>query len=148
VIQMMRRVAVLQVLLAGVFAGGVGAQQLPMAVARLVDKQGQDVGLVKLHEVPAKGVMLRIEVTGLSQGPHQMQIHSVGRCESVFEGRAQSQGDLGNLVVPSPGRIELERVARRVTLADGSPNSLFDADGSAIVIYSDGVPAVCGVIQR
>jgi Cu-Zn family superoxide dismutase len=145
---MMRRVAVLQVLLAGVFAGGVGTQQPPMAVARLVDKQGQDVGLVKLHEVPARGVMLRVEVMGLSQGPHPIQIYSVGRCESVFDGSAAVQGDLGSLMVPSPGRIELERVARRATLVDGAPNSLFDADGSAVVIFSDGAPAVCGVIQR
>jgi Cu-Zn family superoxide dismutase len=145
---MMRRVAVLQILLAGVFAAGVGAQQTPMAVARLVDKQGQDVGLVKLHEMPARGVMLRVEVSGLSQGPHPIHIYSVGRCDSVFDGTAAVQGELGSLMVPSPGRIELERVARRVTLADGAPNSLFDGDGSAIVIYSDGAPAVCGVIQR
>ena len=144
------RVAVLQMLLAGVWAAGAGAQQQPMAVARLVDKQGQDVGLVKLHEMPGRGVMLRVEVAGLSQGSHAIQIHPVGRCDAVaFDVESDgSASELGNVMVPGPGRIELERVARRVTLAEGAPNSLIDADGAAILIFTDGAPAVCGVIQR
>jgi Cu-Zn family superoxide dismutase len=148
---MMRRVAVLQVLLAGWFAAGSGSQQLPMAMARLVNRQGQDVGLVKMHEMPGRGVMLKVEVSGLSQGSHAIQIYPVGRCDAAaFEaaGAGSHGAELGTLVVPSPGRIELERVARRFTLADGAPNSLIDADGTAILIFTDGSPVVCGVIQR
>ena len=57
-----------------------------------------------------------------------------------------------------PPRVEV--LARSVTLADGLLNSLFDADGSAIVIHTNaddnvsqpggnaGARVVCGVIQR
>jgi len=153
----MRRVAVLQMLLAGFLAAEAGAQQLPMAVARLVDRQGQEVGVVQLQEVPGRGVMLRLEVNGLLQGSHGIQIHPVGRCDDAFEGSGVrgarsanlTTGDLGTLTVPRPGRIEIEKLARRVTLMEGAPNSLLDSDGSAVLIFGDdGAPAVCGVIQR
>ena len=99
---------------------------------------------------------MRVEISGLAQGSHAIHIHPVGRCDDVFEGStvrgARSTapvGELGSLMVPRPGRIEIEKLARRVTLAEGGANSLFDSDGSAILIYGDdGSPAVCGVIQR
>jgi Cu-Zn family superoxide dismutase len=173
----MRRLALLFLLVTG-FATKADAQQMGMAAARLVDQQGKEVGHVKLFPMDTKGVMLQIEVSGLTPGAHGVHIHSVGRCEPPsFESAgahfnptnrthgAHSEspkhaGDVGNLQVPQPGRIESELLARGVTLADGAPNSLFDADGSAIVIHAgpddntsqpsgnSGAPIVCGVIQR
>jgi Cu-Zn family superoxide dismutase len=59
-----------------------------------------------------------------------------------------------NLRVPGEGRLEVERLASRVTLASGSHNSLFDEDGSAILIYAGAegegsdLAVLCGVVQR
>jgi Cu-Zn family superoxide dismutase len=158
--------------------GEMAAQQLPTAAARLIDAQGREVGIVRLQETPIKGVLLRIEVSGLSPGEHAIHIHEVGRCDApTFDstgghfnpwnhdhGAASSNGmhagDLLNLSVPGPGRIEVERLARTVTLADGLLNSLFDEDGSAIVIHAGpddytsqpsgnaGDPVACGVVRR
>jgi Cu-Zn family superoxide dismutase len=174
----MRRVAMLVVLLAAGLGADLGAQQLPTAVARLIDRHGREVGVVQLQETPVKGVLIRIEVTGLSAGSHGIHIHSVGRCEGPsfesagehFNPRNHSHGarspngmhagDLINLEVPGPGRMEAERLARGVTLASGLLNSLVDEDGSAIVIHENGddnvtqpsgnagARVVCGVIHR
>jgi superoxide dismutase, Cu-Zn family len=165
-------------LLACAFAGEAAAQQMLTATARLIDAQGREVGTVRLQETPIKGVLLRIEVSGLSAGDHAIHIHEVGRCDAPsFEsagghfnpwGHAHGAaspngmhaGDLLNLSVPGAGRIELERLARTVTLAEGLLNSLFDEDGSSIVIHAgpddyvsqpsgnSGNAVVCGVIRR
>jgi Cu-Zn family superoxide dismutase len=145
------------------------AQELPVANARLIDADGRVVGLVRLLEAPSRGVLLRIEVTGLVAGVHAIHIHERGRCEPpLFASAGARLHDRGesaaprvgraaerlNLRVPGEGRIEVERVASRFTLTSGSHNSLFDDDGSAILIYAgaDGegsdLAVVCGVIQR
>jgi Cu-Zn family superoxide dismutase len=145
------------------------AQEITVANARLIDAEGRVVGLVRLHEAPSRGVLMRIEVSGLLAGMHAIQIHERGRCEPpVFasagarlhdraeggEPRAGRAAERMNLRVPGEGRVEVERVAPRVTLASGSNSSLFDEDGSAILIYAGAEgegsdrAVVCGVIQR
>ena len=44
-------------------------------------------------------------------------------------------GDMPNLHVPQSGDLTVEVVNAAVTLDKGKPNSLFDADGSAIVAW-------------
>ena len=174
----MKRSALLALIITGALTQGAQGQQVLPAFARLVDQQGREVGIVELHQTARKGVMLRIEVSGLTTGSHGIHIHSVGRCDAPSFASAGAHldptnrahglrspdgphaGDLSSLEVPGAGRIEVERMARHVSLADGVANSLFDADGSAIVIHADaddnvsepsgnpGPPVVCGVIRR
>jgi Cu-Zn family superoxide dismutase len=174
----MKRAAWVAGLFIGTLAQGIQGQQVLPAVARLIDPQGREVGLVELHQTATKGVMLRIEVSGLTPGAHGIHIHAVGRCDPPsfdsagphFDPTNRAHGlrspdgphagDVGNLDVPGPGRIEVERMARHVSLADAAANSLFDADGSAVVIHanaddnvsqpsgSSGPLVVCGVIRR
>jgi Cu-Zn family superoxide dismutase len=144
------------------------AQEVSVANARLINSEGRVVGVVRLVEAPTRGVLMRIEVSGLLAGMHAIQIHERGQCEPpVFasagarlhergegEPRAGRAAERMSLRVPGEGRVEVERVASRVTLASGSHNSLFDEDGSAILIYAGAegegsdLAVACGVVQR
>jgi Cu-Zn family superoxide dismutase len=46
-------------------------------------------------------------------------------------------GDLGNITVDDSGRLSVTVTTSSVTLVPGQPNSLADADGSALVIHAD-----------
>jgi Cu-Zn family superoxide dismutase len=71
-------------------------------------------------------------------------------------------GDLPNLEADSSGKASMKVITTRVTLSDG-PLSLFDADGSTIIIHgnpdqmitgapksgvSGGPRVACGVIEK
>lgn len=155
----------------------LAAQSPIQATAELVDSAGNRVGEVMLSEMPGNGVVLTVRVRGLSEGLHAIHIHETGRCEPPsfesagghFAPRGQEHGflhaqgphagDLTNLHVSGEGEFRAELLAAGVTLAEGEPNSLLDADGSAIVVHaaSDdyqsqpsgdaGDPIVCGVVR-
>jgi len=146
----------------------------PAAVARLVDAGGRVVG-EGVFVQQRKGVRLVLDVTGLAPGAKAVHIHEVGRCDPPsFESagahvnpakaehgtanpRGPHAGDLPNITVETGGRGHLEATATRVSLEKG-PTSLFDADGSALVVHErpddmrtdpagdSGAPIACGVI--
>jgi Cu/Zn superoxide dismutase len=128
-----------------------------------------------------KAVEITVTVTGLKPGPHGMHLHAIGKCEAPgftsagghFDpGPAGNMdpdmnhpfhmGDLPNLVADAGGKATLKAVTTRVTLSDG-PLSVFDADGTAIVIHANpdqgitgeaksgvagGARVACGVITK
>ena len=127
-----------------------------------------------------KIVDVTVTVTGLKPGMHGVHLHAVGKCEPDFAaagghfdpGPAGNMdpdanhpfhmGDITNLQVAANGRGTMKASTTRVTLSDG-PLSLFDADGSAIIIHgnpdqgitgepksgvSGGPRVACGVINK
>jgi superoxide dismutase, Cu-Zn family len=132
-------------------------------------------------------VHVNIEVKGdpkvLTPGLHGIHFHAVGSCASgakpfseagghfdpgpsgsslpVEANHPYHLGDLPNLVVDEQGKGKFETITSRVTLSN-SPTSVFDADGTAIIIHKlrDQVKAggtadeagggrlACGIIQR
>ncbi len=154
------------------------AQTLPTATAELVDADGERIGEVRLRETPYYGVLMEVEATGLSEGVHAFHIHETGTCETPsFEsagghyaprGRdhgmlvpeGKHAGDLVNVRVGGDGALRTERLAHEVTLREGAPSTLFDDDGSAVVIHEGaddyrsqpsgaaGSRVACGVIER
>lgn len=148
------------------------------ARAVLLDAQGDSIGSVQLTEARAGGVLLHVRASSLSPGVHAIHIHETGRCDPpdfssagahyAPEGHAHGPmhadgmhaGDLVNLHAPADGTVELERLARHVTLEDGHDHALFDADGSAIVLHAGaddyrsqpsgdaGGRVACGVVER
>jgi Cu-Zn family superoxide dismutase len=127
-----------------------------------------------------KIVDITVAVTGLKPGMHGVHLHAVGKCEPDFAaagghfdpGPAGNMdpdanhpfhmGDVPQLNVPASGRGTMKVSTTRVTLSDG-PLSLFDADGSAIIIHanpdqgitgepksgvSGGPRIACGVINK
>jgi len=134
----------------------IGLMALPAhaqtAKASLKDTQGKDVGQVQLIQTP-NGVLLKMALKGAPPGERAFHIHAVGKCEPPFtsagphfnpashkhgmEAKEGSHaGDMPNLHIPASGELVVEIANPMISLVKGQPNSLFDADGSAIVIHA------------
>ncbi len=109
-----------------------------------------------------KAVEITVTVTGLKPGPHGMHLHAIGKCEAPAFTAAGGHfdpgpagnmdpdmnhpfhmGDLPNLVADATGKATLKAVTNRVTLSDG-PLSVFDTDGTAIIIHANPDQGVTG----
>ena len=144
------------------------------AVASLSGPDGDAMGKVVLTQGP-NGVLISAEVTGLAPGPHGFHIHGVGACTPDFSaagghfdpddeghgfmhGESWHPGDLPNIHAGDDGIARADYFADRVSLAAEADGSLFDADGSAIIIHAKpdsygaepgaGDRVACGVIER
>ena len=124
------------------------------ASASLKAPDGKDIGVVALTQT-ANGVLLIAELWDFPAGTHAFHNHAVGKCEPPFKsakghfnpgGRKHGilvkgglhAGDMPNIEVPASGALTIEVLNPNVTLAKGKPNSVFDADGSAIVMHMKG----------
>lgn len=143
------------------------------ATAHLVGTGGGFLGTVTFIEGP-NGVLVQADVNGLSPGGHGFHIHSVGACEPDFgaagghfnpegighgfmEEGGWHAGDLPNIFAAADGTARADIFTAAVTLTPGAHNSIFDADGSAIIIHAGpdsygespgaGDRVACGVIQ-
>jgi superoxide dismutase, Cu-Zn family len=146
------------------------------ATAELRDAGGRTVGTATLTERPG-GVRIVVQAQGLSPGKHGIHIHAVGRCDPPqftsagdhFNPHARKHGletpegphagDLPNLAAGQDGNARYDVTIDRITLRDGR-TSLFDADGSSLVIHekeddqrtdptgNSGDRVACGVIVR
>jgi Cu-Zn family superoxide dismutase len=150
------------------------------AVAYLLDSAGRELGRVRLTQpVGSQAVTIAIELSrGATEGQHGIHIHSVGKCDGVGAfssagghfnpGNAKHgfsnpegphAGDLEALTVDYMHQASFTSQNNRVTLTPG-PNSLLDADGSAIVLHAlpddqrtdpsgnSGARIACGVIVK
>jgi Cu-Zn family superoxide dismutase len=144
------------------------------AVAELIDGKANPVGTAQLNQL-AQGVQIVVAVSGLPAGKHALHIHETGECEPPYESagghfnptdaehgwdnpQGPHAGDLPNIYV-GEGAVQVEYITELVTLEDGE-TSLFDNDGSAIVIHGGqddyltepagdaGMRLACGVIEQ
>jgi len=135
---------------------------------------------VESQQGAGKIVTITLTISGLKAGAHGVHLHAVGKCEAPFTsagghfdpGPAGNMdpdanhpfhmGDIPPLTATATGKGAMKVVTTRVTLSDG-PLSLFDADGSAIIIHanpdqgvtgeprsgvSGGPRIACGVIEK
>ncbi len=122
------------------------------ATAQIVGPDGASLGTVTLTEGP-NGVLVHADVTGLSPGGHGFHIHEVGACEPDFSAAGghfaptgqghgfmtaggHHAGDLPNIYAAADGSARADTFTDAVTLESGPVHSLFDADGSAIIIHA------------
>ena len=122
------------------------------ASAQLKDKDGKVVGTAMLSERPG-GVLIRVEAKGLTPGLHAVHVHAVGKCDGPAftsagghfnpvgkkHGHKSAEGahggDLPNMLIAKDGAGRFEVLTDGFSLRAG-PLSLFDADGSALVIHA------------
>ena len=152
------------------------------ASAVLVSQDGDAIGSVTFRQA-ATGVLVAAQADGLSPGGHAFIIHSVGACTPDFDAagdhfdpegageygfihpnwRGSSGGahggDLPNIYAAADGSARADFFTEGVTLDAGKDHSLFDADGSAIIVHEKpdtygegeadtGSRIACGVIRR
>jgi superoxide dismutase, Cu-Zn family len=137
--------------------------------------------LVEMAYDTGTEVEITVTAKGLKPGLHGVHLHAIGKCEAPAFTAAGGHfdpgpagntdpdanhpyhlGDVPNLRVGADGSGTLHARTTRVTLTDG-PLSLFDADGSALIIHanpdqgitgesksgvSGGPRAACGVVEK
>lgn len=177
----MKRTAAIVIGLAGLIAFALatiaaasddGAEH---ASAIIRDASGNVVGEAHLTEDATGIVHVNVHVKGLSAGEHGIHIHAVGACAPTFAAagghhnplghqhgldnpNGPHAGDMPALTVNSAGVGHLDARTDRATISAG-PVSIFDADGSAVVIHANpddqitdptgnsGARIACGVIE-
>ena len=162
---------------------GISTAQPIQAVADIYGCSDESIqGSAKLEErfseEGVKVVDVTINMKGLSPGKHAVHLHETGACEPCgaaaghFDPGPYSNsspdgnhpfhsGDLINIDVNAGGAGSLHTITTRVTLSAG-PLSLFDADGSSIIIHDNpdtycpdgnttgcagGSRAACGILR-
>jgi len=144
--------------------------------ADIKNAEGKTIGTASLRGTK-DGVVLTINVNGLPEGLHAVHVHSVGKCEGpaftsagphfnplnkkhgLENAAGPHAGDLPDMYVEKNGAGRYEVLLDGITLGPGE-TSIFDADGSAIVIHmtaddnvtdptgNSGDRIACGVITR
>ena len=152
------------------------------AAATLESPEGISMGTVKFRQA-ASGVLIMADLQGLTPGGHALIIHEVGTCAPDFsaagdhfnpsdaehgfihgawkggESGGGHGGDLPNIYAASDRSVRADFFTVGITLDSSSSHSIFDADGSAIIVHekpdsygeteSDtGARVACGVIWR
>ena len=161
--------------------GAVALAQQTTASAKISGK-GITGSAEFVERAQGNGTIVEITVTasGLTPGKHGVHLHAIGKCEPDFTaagghfdpGPASNtdpdanhpyhMGDIPNLEVGTDGKGTMKIQTTRVTLSAG-PLSLFDADGTAIIIHgnpdqgttgapksgvSGGPRVACGVVSK
>ena len=146
----------LRTVIAGLAIGTLTLLPVQAATGNLVGTGGAARGTITVTAAP-KGVILRVEATGLSPGWHGMHFHEKGDCSDAkfasagahvhsatpvthgfLNANANDAGDLPNIHVGADGSATAEFYSTLVSMTgEGGRPALMDADGAALVIHAN-----------
>ncbi len=124
------------------------------ATAAFVNAQGAKTGEVAFAATPQGGVLMRITLSGLSEGWHGIHLHQIGDCSDGAAGFKASGGhidpqdkehgllnpngpeaaDIPNIHAGADGVAAAEILNERLAL---DSDALADADGFAVVVHAN-----------
>ena len=145
----------------------------PSAIAHLKGLDGENMGKVTFTQLDGV-VLVRADLQNIPEGGHGFHIHETGKCapdfgaagdhfnptgkEHGFAGGGPHAGDMPNIIAGEKGRVLAEFMNPRISLVKGAESTLFDEDGSAIIVHAKpdsygkdagaGDRIACGVIAR
>ena len=149
---------VVSALLMTALAGGQDDEQSKVpnevgasAIALMSAPDGSSMGQVTLTQGP-HGILLSADLSGLSPGWHGFHIHQTGSCSPDFsaagghhavEGQGHGfmhgefhSGDMPNIYAAPDGTARADVFNLRAVFDTDAANSIFDADGSAIIVHA------------
>jgi len=147
----------LRTVIAGLAIGTLTLLPVQAATGNLIGTGGAARGTITVTAAP-KGVILRVEATGLSPGWHGAHFHEKGDCSDpkftsagahvhsatpvmhgLLNDGANDAGDLPNIYVGADGTATVELYSMLVSLSggDAARPALMDADGAALVIHAN-----------
>lgn len=181
-----RLVSRLAVIAAGAALAGcasvppVQSNRVAAATAIISNAAGEERGAADIWQDRDNVVHVDVQVNGMPPGPHGIHFHAVGVCgasggtpfasagahynplgrqHGLDNPAGPHSGDAPNFTVSSDGTGRATFTTDRISLTEGS-TSLFDSDGSAIVIHAaaddqisqpagnSGARIACGVVKR
>lgn len=122
--------------------------------APIIGTNGQQMGTVQLTQT-STGVRVQAQASGVPQGEHGFHFHETGRCDPAqgfttagghFNPMGKEHGmlvpggphvgDMTNQSADASGAMTTDLVNNRISLERNAPGSIWDADGTALVIHA------------
>ncbi len=124
------------------------------AVARLALRDGRATGIANLVAT-SHGVLIELDLKGLTPGPHAIHIHTSGNCDAKvgftsagpdlsFEPtklhgflapHGPHPGDLPNEFAAADGSLRASVISNAISLGNGK-KSIFDRDGASLIVHA------------
>ena len=123
------------------------------ATAAIIGPDASELGEIRFEQGPA-GVLMTVDLAGLSAGPHGIHLHAVGACSPDFtaagghinpdevphglmnpDGTGGDNGDLPLLFAADDGTARAQFYTERVTVTGGGQPALLDGGGSTVIIH-------------
>jgi Cu-Zn family superoxide dismutase len=130
------------------------AQEPATAQATFMTTDGAEAGSVTLSQGEG-GVTISGMLEGMTPGDHGFHFHETGNCDGAtkFESAGKHfnptehkhgtenpegphAGDLPNVTADDTGMVMVELTTGLISLTEGDPAYVFDADGTALVIHA------------
>lgn len=132
----------------------IGAASKARAVAHLAARNGEPAGTATFIAT-SHGVLIELDVKGLTPGPHAVHIHTSGNCDpkvaftsagpdlsfeptkmhGFLAPHGPHAGDLPNEFAASDGTLRASVISNAISLGNGK-KSIFDRDGASIIIHA------------